>query len=159
MLDRFIRGATATKTVRDLLETKPREVWSTSPRSKVFDALKLMSDKNIGALMVMDERGNVAGIISERDYARKVILLGKFSRKTAVEEIMTPVSHLFCVSPKNTVEECMILMTRKQIRHLPVFEAGRLLGIISIGDVVKSVIAEKEYLIDQLSNYNNGRCM
>jgi CBS domain-containing protein len=147
------------KTVRDILESKPQEVWSTSPKARVFDALKLMSEKNIGALMVMDERGKVVGIFSERDYARKVILLGKSSKKTSVEEIMTSVSHMFCVSPVNTVEECMFLMTRRQIRHLPVFAAGVFLGIISIGDVVKSVITEKEYLIDQLSNSNNGKWM
>ncbi len=146
-------------TVRDLLESKPKEVWSVSSKAKVFDALRLMKEKNIGALIVIDNWRKVAGIISERDYARKVILLGKSSKHTSVEEIMTPASHLFCVSPVNTAEDCMALMTRQEIRHLPVLEAGRLLGIISIGDVVKSMIAEKNYIIDQLSDCNGGRYM
>ena len=147
------------KTVRDILESKPKEIWSISPKAKVFDALRLMKEKNVGALIVIDDWRKVAGIISERDYARKVILLGKSSKHASVEEIMTPMSHLFCVSPVNTVDECMVLMTRQEIRHLPVLEAGRLLGIISIGDVVKSLIAERDYIIDQLSSYNGGRTM
>src|SRR5512134_2179465 len=110
------------KTVRDVLKVKTKEVWSILPHASVYDALKLMGEKQIGALMVIDDKGKVAGIISERDYARKVILKGKTSKETRVEEIMTPASEMFAVRPDNTVEECMILMTGKHVRHLPVFE-------------------------------------
>jgi CBS domain-containing protein len=147
------------KTVKELLESKPKAVWSISPKAKVFDALKLMSEKEIGALMAMDDKGEVRGIISERDYARKVILLGKTSAETRVEEIMTPVEKMFHVKPHNTVEECMILMTGKHIRHLPVCTEGKFVGLISIGDVVKSIVTEKEDLIEQLSNYISGKYM
>lgn len=140
--------------VRDILNTKERKIHSISPSATVYDALKLMSEQEIGALIVMD--GNkVAGIISERDYARKIILQGKTSKDTLVKEVMS--SHLFNVKPENTVEECMILMTGKHVRHLPVFDKGKFVGIISIGDVVKSIISHKEFLIDQLSNYISGR--
>jgi signal-transduction protein with cAMP-binding, CBS, and nucleotidyltransferase domain len=147
------------KTVKDLLQDKPSSLWSISPKAKVFDALKFMSEKQIGALIVQDEKGQTAGIMSERDYARKVILLGKTSRETAVEEIMTPVDQMYHIKPENTVEECMILMTVKHIRHLPVCHEGKLLGLISIGDAVKSIISEKDALIEQLSNYIAGKYM
>ena len=147
------------KTVNDLLQAKSSNVWSISPKAKVFDALKFMSEKRIGALMVMDEKGEVAGIMSERDYARKVILLGKTSKETAVEEIMTPVDQMFYIKPENTVEECMVLMTVKHIRHLPVCREGKLLGLVSIGDAVKSIISEKDELIEHLSNYIAGKYM
>ncbi len=147
------------KTVKDLLLAKSSNVWSISPKAKVFDALKFMSEKQIGALMVMDEKGELAGIMSERDYARKVILLGKTSKETAVEEIMTPVDQMFYIKPENTVEECMVLMTVKHIRHLPVCREGKLLGLISIGDAVKSIISEKDELIEQLNNYIAGKYM
>jgi signal-transduction protein with cAMP-binding, CBS, and nucleotidyltransferase domain len=147
------------KTVKDLLQGKSSSVWSIPPKAKVFDALKFMSEKQIGALMVIDEKGDVAGIMSERDYARKVILLGKTSRETAVEEIMTPVDQMFTIKPENTVEECMVLMTVKHIRHLPVCQEGKLHGLISIGDAVKSIISEKDELIEQLSNYIAGKYM
>jgi CBS domain-containing protein len=147
------------KTVKDILETKGKTVWSISPKAKVFDALKLMSEKEIGALMVMDEKNEIRGIISERDYARKVILLGKTSKETSVEEIMTPLAAMYHIKPANTVEECMVLMTGKHIRHLPVCDEGRFIGLVSIGDVVKSIISEKEDLIAQLSNYIAGKYM
>jgi signal-transduction protein with cAMP-binding, CBS, and nucleotidyltransferase domain len=147
------------KTVNDLLQAKSSNVWSISPKAKVFDALKFMSEKRIGALMVMDEKGETAGIMSERDYARKVILLGKTSKETAVEEIMTPVDQMFYIKPENTVEECMVLMTVKHIRHLPVCREGKLLGLVSIGDAVKSIISEKDELIEHLSNYIAGKYM
>jgi len=147
------------KTVNDILAAKPKEVWSISPKAKVFDALKLMSEKQIGALMVLTAGGDVAGIITERDYARKIILLGKTSKETNVEEIMTPVEKMFYVQPSNTVEECMVLMTGKHIRHLPVCEKGKFFGMISIGDVVKSIISEKDILIEQLSDYIAGKYM
>jgi len=145
------------KSVREVLKAKVKEVWSILPYASVYDALKLMGEKQIGALMVIDDKGKVAGIISERDYARKVILKGKSSKETKVEEIMTRASEMFAVRPENTVEECMILMTGKHVRHLPVFEKGQFLGVVSIGDVVKSIISEQESLIEQLSGYIAGK--
>lgn len=147
------------RTVKEILDSKKKEVWSISPKAKVFDALKLMSEKEIGALMVMDEKGSVRGIISERDYARKVILSGKSSKDTDVEEIMTPVDKMYHVKPESTVDECMVLMTAKHVRHLPVCENEKFLGLISIGDVIKSIILEKDTLIEQLSNYISGKYM
>lgn len=147
------------KTVKDILEDKAKAVWSISPKAKVFDALKLMSEKEIGALMVQDEKGGIRGIISERDYARKVILLGKASKETMVEEIMTPEKSMYFVKSSATVEECMVLMTGKHIRHLPICEEGKFIGLISIGDVIKSLLTEKEDLIEQLSNYIAGKYM
>jgi CBS domain-containing protein len=123
----------------------------------VFDALKLMSDKEIGSLMVMDESGKVEGIITERDYARKIILKGKSSLETPVEEIMTSKDNMYIVRPENTIEECMVLMTGKHVRHLPVFDNDQFAGIITIGDVVKDKIAEQESLIEHLSNYIAGK--
>jgi CBS domain-containing protein len=145
------------KSVREVLKTKTKEVWSILPYATVFDALKLMGEKKIGALMVIDDKGKVAGIISERDYARKVILKGKASKDTKVEEIMTPASEMFAVKPENSVEECMILMTGKHVRHLPVFEKDKFIGVVSIGDVVKSIISEQEALIEHLSGYIAGK--
>jgi len=145
------------KSVREVLKAKVKEVWSILPHASVYDALKLMGEKQIGALMVIDDKSKVAGIISERDYARKVILKGKSSKETKVEEIMTPASEMFAVKPENTVEECMILMTGKHVRHLPVFEKSQFLGVVSIGDVVKSIISEQESLIEQLSGYIAGK--
>jgi CBS domain-containing protein len=147
------------KTAKDILEGKSKTIWSVSPKAKVYDALKLMSEKEIGALMVMDEKGAVHGIISERDYARKIILLGKSSKETLVEEIMTPEEKMYHIKTNCTVEECMVLMTGKHVRHLPVCEAGKFVGIVSIGDAVKSVLSEKEDLIEQLSNYIAGKYM
>ncbi|MHB8137842.1 MAG: CBS domain-containing protein [Smithellaceae bacterium] len=144
------------QTVRDILNNKPKETWSISPKSSVLDALKIMDEKEIGALMVMDEKHKVLGIITERDYARKIILKGKSSKDTKVEEIMTPTEHMFTVSPDATVADCMVLITGKRIRHVPVFDKRRYVGLISIGDMVKSVISEKDLLIDQLSNYIAG---
>jgi CBS domain-containing protein len=145
------------KSVKEVLKNKNNEVWSVLPRSSVYDGLRLMGEKQIGALMVIDELGKVAGIFSERDYARKVILKGKASKDTKVEEVMTPASEMFAVKPDNTVEECMILMTGKHVRHLPVFEKDKFVGVVSIGDVVKSIISEQESLIEQLSSYIAGR--
>ena len=119
----------------------------------VYEALRLMSEKEIGALIVM-EGEKVMGIISERDYARKIILFGKTSKETMIREVMS--SNLIRVTPETSVEDCMILMTGKHVRHLPVFEQEKFVGIISIGDVVKSIISNKEALIDQLSDYISG---
>jgi CBS domain-containing protein len=145
------------KTVRDILDAKDQAICSIHPGSTVFDALKLMSKAEIGAVMVLDETGAVRGILSERDYARKIPLQGKLSRETAVEEIMTPAERMHTVGPTNTLEDCMILMTAKHVRHLPVFEASRFVGLISIGDVVKAIISEKQGLIDQLHDYISGK--
>jgi CBS domain-containing protein len=146
------------KTVKDILKNKnQKEVWSVQPKSTVFEALSLMGEKEIGALMVIDEKGKVAGIISERDYARKVILKGKASRETAVKEIMTPTDQMYTVKPETSVDDCMVLITGKHIRHIPVFDNDKFVGVISIGDIVKSIIAEQETLIEQLSNYIAGK--
>lgn len=142
------------KIVGQLLQNKGRQVWSIDPGAMVYEALKLMAEKEVGALVVL-EAGQVVGIISERDYARKVSLQGKSDRTTPVREIMT--SRVVYIRPEQTVEECMALMTDKHIRHLPVLEADRLVGVISIGDVVKAVISEQEFMIAQLENYITGR--
>ncbi len=145
------------KTARDILKyKKQKEVWSILPDATVLEALALMGEKEIGALMVIDEKGKVAGIVSERDYARKIILMGKASRDTLVKEIMTPVDHMFRVTPETRVDECMVLITGKRIRHIPVFDNDKFIGIVSIGDVVKSIISEQDTLIEQLSNYIAG---
>ncbi|MEJ2747101.1 MAG: CBS domain-containing protein [Anaerolineae bacterium] len=137
--------------VNQLLRTKGNDVWSVSPDTTIFDALKLMSQMNVGAVLVLQE-GKVAGIFSERDYARKVVLHGKSSRTTLVKEAMTP--DVYTVTPKETIETCMALMSDRHIRHLPVLsEDGDLVGIISIGDVVKALLAEKEVIINHLEEY------
>lgn len=138
------------KTVRDILEAKGRTVWSVDPGSSVFDALSLMAEKEIGALVVLDG-GRVAGIISERDYARKVILHGRASPTTRVEEIMT--NHVAYTHLDQSIEECMAIVTDKRIRHLPVLQDGKLIGIISIGDLVKAIIADQKFIIEQLERY------
>ena len=142
---------------RDILKSKTKEVWSISPKSTVFEALKIMGEKEIGALMVMDKKDKVVGIITERDYARKVILKGKSSRETLVSEIMTPAEKMYTVKPDTPVEDCMVLITGKRIRHVPVFDGGQYVGLISIGDVVKSTISQKDMLIEHLSNYIGGK--
>ena len=139
--------------VRHCLKNKGHAIWSIRPDALVYDALQLMADKDIGALLVIEE-GNVVGIFSERDYARKVILHGKSSKETLVREIMT--SRVISVNIDQSIEECMAVMTEKRIRHLPVLEAGKLIGVISIGDVVKEIIAEQEFVIEQLGHYISG---
>ena len=145
------------KTVKDILAAKNQAICSIHPTATVFDALKLMSEMEIGAVMVLDESGAVRGILSERDYARKIPLQGKTSRETAVAEIMTPAERMHTVTPVNTLEDCMVLMTAKHVRHLPVFDGSRFLGLISIGDVVKAIISEKQGLIEQLHDYISGK--
>jgi CBS domain-containing protein len=140
-------------TVRDILQVKGNQIWSVSRDSTVFDALQLMAEKNVGALLVLDGE-KIAGIFSERDYARKVILKGKASKETAVEEIMTVA--VTTLRPEQSVEECMTLMTDKRIRHLPVLDEGKLVGMISIGDVVKAILSDKEFIIEQLESYITG---
>jgi CBS domain-containing protein len=141
------------KMVKQLLEAKGYDVWTIAPDASVYEALKLMADKNVGALLVL-EAGKVVGIISERDYARKVILKGKFSKDTPVREIMS--TRLIFVRPEQTVEECMALMSDQHIRHLPVMAGEDLVGIVSIGDLVKSIISDQEFLIENLQAYIVG---
>lgn len=144
------------KTVRDILTAKGGDVCSISSGATVLDALKIMSEKGIGALVVKGAAGEIAGIISERDYARKVILVGKSSSSTLVEEIMTPADRMIFARPENTTEDCMDLFTGNNIRHLPVFDGSKLMGMISSRDVIKILIAEKkdriEYLYDRLDD-------
>jgi len=141
-------------TVKRLLDDKGTEIWSISPDASVYSALQLMADKGVGALVVLDH-GELVGIMSERDYARKVILHGKASKETTVREIMS--TKVYYVRPEQRIEECMALMTQRQVRHLPVMESGALVGIISIGDVVKTIISEQQFIIDQLEQFIMGR--
>jgi len=140
--------------VGQLLRGKGNEVWSVRPDTTVYDAIKVMAEKEIGALLVM-EGERLAGIVSERDYARKVILRGRSSKDTPVRDIMT--ERVLYVRPDQSVEECMALMTAKRVRHLPVCEDNHVIGVVSIGDLVKSVISQQEFLIQQLENYIAGR--
>lgn len=138
------------RTVREILSGKGYDIYSVSPDDTIYNALKLMAEKKIGAVLVI-ENGAIVGIMSERDYARKVVLEGKSSKDAAVREIMS--DKVIYVDVDRMVEECMALMIEKRIRHLPVFESDKLTGIISIGDVVKAVIDEKEFVISQLVQY------
>jgi CBS domain-containing protein len=142
------------KTVRDILREKGSDIWSVAADATVYEALQVMAEKNIGAVLVL-EQGKLTGILSERDYARKVILQGRSSLNTPVKEIMT--QQVFYVRPDQTIEECMALMTDKRIRHLPVLEDDRLIGVISIGDVVKAIVSEQRVTIQQYENYILGR--
>lgn len=142
------------KTVAQILADKGGTVWSLDASRTVYEALELMAEKNIGAVLVTENEEPV-GILSERDYARKVVLRKRLSRDTEVSEIMTP--DPVCVGPDQDIEACMAIMTAKRFRHLPVVEAGRLVGLVSIGDVVKSIISEREYLIQQLESYITGQ--
>lgn len=141
------------KTVRMLLRAKGSEVLAIAPDAPVFDALVFMAERNVGALLVIDA-GRLVGIFSERDYARKIILKGKTSKDTPVREIMT--AHVVHVGADETIERCMELMTAKHIRHLPVLDQGALIGVISIGDVVKDIISEQGFVIEQLQAYITG---
>ena len=138
------------KTVRQLLHGKSEALVIVSPDATVREALELMAAREVGAVLVV-RYGHLVGLMSERDYARKVILKGKASHDTAVREIMT--ERVMYVEPERTVSECLALMSDKRIRHLPVLEAGELVGIISIGDLVKAIIDEQEFIIQQLENY------
>ena len=141
------------RTVRELLEQKGHEIFSVAPDTSVFDAIKLMADKGVGALVVL-EGGKLAGILSERDYARKVILMGRSSRETPVRDIMT--SRVVCAHPDRQIDECMAVMTDKRIRHLPIHDGEKLVGVVSIGDLVKTIIAEQKFVIAQLESYISG---
>jgi CBS domain-containing protein len=140
--------------VRHILDQKGHQVWSVRPGDTVFDAIKLMADKDVGALMVLDG-GEVVGIVTERDYARNVFLKGRGSPQTLVGEVMA--SNVACVKPDNTVDESMAIMTARRVRHLPVIgDDHELLGIISIGDLVKSIISDREFVIEQLEHFIGG---
>ena len=142
-----------TTTVRQILYSKGADVWGVTPETLVIDALRVMAERNVGAVLVL--RGEeLVGIFSERDYARKVVLQGKSSKDTPVSEVMS--SRVVYVRPDQTTEECMALMTDKHVRHLPVIEEGRLRGVISIGDVVKAIVADQRFTIRQLENYISG---
>ena len=140
--------------VEDVLNEKGREVWTVDPEQSVYEALELMAAKNIGALVVVHE-AQLIGICSERDYARKLALLGKRSRDTPVREIMTEV--IATVTCNHSMQDCMQLMTHERVRHLPVVENEKLIGLVSIGDVVKSLMSHQEQMIQQLENYITGR--
>lgn len=139
--------------VRNILQTKENTTFSVCPDTTVYVALEMMVEKNVGALLVKDN-DTFVGIFTERDYARKVILKGKASRETQIREIMT--EHPITVTPDNSIEDCMYLMTNKYIRHLPVMDNGNLVGIISIGDVVKYIIQEQKFIIEHLEHYITG---
>jgi len=141
-------------TIQQILERKGYRVWSIEAGAKVVDALRLMDEKNIGAVLVCEQK-KITGIFSERDYSRKLALAGKNSKNTLVKEVMT--DQVLVVKPDQKVEECLALMTNKFIRHLPVVDKDReVIGIVSIGDIVKELIAEQEFVIDQLVNYISG---
>ncbi|OGA03553.1 MAG: hypothetical protein A3I00_06325 [Betaproteobacteria bacterium RIFCSPLOWO2_02_FULL_64_12] len=138
------------KTLKQLLQAKPVGILSIRSDAPVLDALKLMAERNVGALLVIDE-GRLVGILSERDYARKVVLKATSSLDTPVREIMT--DKVVCVDPGKSVEECMALVTERRIRHLPVMEGGKLIGVLSIGDLVKEMISDQQFTIEQLAHY------
>jgi CBS domain-containing protein len=142
------------KIVAHILKSKPEQtVYTITPAASVFDAVKLMAEKSIGALVVM-EGEKVVGIITERDYARKIVLMARSSKETPVRDIMT--SAIMYVRPDQTSEECMVLMTENRLRHLPVMDSGKLIGLVSIGDLVKDVISEQKFIIQQLEHYIAG---
>ena len=139
--------------VRHILDRKGHQVWSVHPDETVYDAIKMMADKDVGALVVLDA-SKIVGIVTERDYARNVFLKGRASPHTLVGEIMA--RDVICVEPDKSIEECMAIMTAKRVRHLPVIGTGELLGIVSIGDLVKSIISDREFVIEQLEHYIRG---
>ncbi|MFN2309469.1 MAG: CBS domain-containing protein [Gammaproteobacteria bacterium] len=138
------------ESVRQLLESKGHQVWSIGPEATVYDALALMAEQNIGSLAVLRD-GQLVGLVSERDYARKVALKGRASKDTPVRDIMA--TRVPYARPEQTVEECMAVVTDLRVRHLPVLDDGRLIGIVSIGDLVKAIITEQQFIIDQLEHY------
>lgn len=139
--------------IRDILRSKGTTVHSTAPNETVFGALQTMSDANVGALVVLED-GKLVGIVSERDYARKVVLKGRTSPDTQVRDIMS--SKVVCVTADQTVQECMAMMTAQAIRHLPVLENKNVIGVVSIGDLVKAIIGEQQFMIEQLESYIHG---
>lgn len=140
--------------VSDILKSKGGDVWSVSPRATVLETLEFMAAKDVGAVVVLDD-GRLAGIFTERDYARKVVLAGRSSRELPVSEIMT--TEVVCVAPERSVDECLAVMTDKRIRHLPVRDSRGVVGLVSIGDLVKAKIADQEHTIEQLQGYIAGQ--
>ena len=140
-------------TIAQLLNAKGNQIWSVEPKATIFEALEIMSEKEIGALLVMED-GKLTGIFSERDYARKVILKGKSSKETPVGELMT--KKVFYIDSQKTINDCMAMMTAKRIRHVPVIEDNQVMGIVTIGDVVNQIISEQEVTINHLENYITG---
>jgi len=141
------------KRIQTLLKKKGYDVWSIAPDASVYDAIHLMAEKAVGALIVMDGP-KLVGVISERDYARKIILEGRSSENTKISEIMS--SEVITTGPDNKIEECMAIMTERRIRHLPVLDGNEVLGVISLGDLVKYIIAEQQFVIEQMERYING---
>ena len=141
------------ETIREILDNKGRDIFSVAPDTTVFEALKLMAEKNIGAVLVL-EGTKLVGIMSERDYARKIALKGKFSKEVPVKEIMS--SEVICIGPEQTINNTKAIMISKRIRHLPILEEDKLIGLISIGDVVNAVLDENSFIIDQLQTYIKG---
>jgi CBS domain-containing protein len=151
---RDLGEATMTTATQILKSKSDKAIYTTTPSASVFEAVKLMAEKGIGALVVM-EGDTVVGLVTERDYARKIVLMARSSKETPVHDIMT--STVMCVRPDRTSEECMALMTEYRVRHLPVMDNDRLIGLISIGDLVKDVISEQKFIIQQLEHYIAGR--
>lgn len=139
--------------VKHLLQGKGHEIWSIDPDASVYDAIAMMADKEVGALVVLEDN-SLVGVLSERDYARKVVLQGRSSKDTKIRDIMT--SRVAYARPDQSVEDCMAMMTEMRIRHLPVMDGDELIGIISIGDLVKSIIEEQQHVIAQLEQYISG---
>ncbi len=141
------------KTIRQLLKVKGNDVWAVEPTDLVYEAIEVMAEKGIGALLVMKDSETV-GVLSERDYARKVILQGRSSKDTAVQDIMTP--DVIFAEPGNTIEQCMALMNDHRIRHLPIRDDNKVIGVVSIGDLVKAIISDQRFRIEQLERYVSG---
>ena len=141
------------KPVSELFKNRPNTLWSLGPDESVFDAIKVLAEKGVGALMVM-EKGKLVGILSERDYTRKIALLGKNSRETTVRDIMTP--NVLVVTPQTRTRQCMALMSEKKIRHLPVVDGDTVVGMVSIRDLMNDIIADHEFTISQLERYIKG---
>ncbi len=142
------------KSAAQILKSKPNQItYSVAPTTSVFEAVKQMAEKNVGALLVLEDK-KIVGIFTERDYARKIMLKGLSSKETLVRDIM--ISKVMYVRPDQTNEECMALMTNNRVRHLPVVDNGKLIGLISIGDLVKDIISEQKFIIDQLVHYITG---
>jgi CBS domain-containing protein len=142
-------------TVKELLEEKGSNVWTINHNDTVYDGLVMMSKKDVGALLVVDDQGKLLGIFSERDYARKIVLLGKTSKDTKIGDMMS--TEISVVKPDNTIQNCLALMTKKKVRHLPVIDQNKLIGIVSIGDAVNRIISDQEETIHNLEDYIYGR--